>query len=258
MHLIKRTSLKSYTYDDEEDEELDDEELDDMNFAQTSKLESTSLLLKSPHKSPINQKKSLRTSTQLKSKATQKRTKLAEELKKERKRTTVHYEELTQEELLEEARETEKLNRKSLERYEKLELEKSRKNKISRKQIRGPIIRLHSMTMPLIQDLNQTSNDKKCSRNFITFTEDETFLDLFKLNEPKKQIPTKKQFNVCSISKLPARYRDPVTQAPYSSTFTFRTLRESYYKQLEALDDNEKTDEIKKFIEWRQNRQNVF
>lgn len=112
------------------------------------------------------------------------------------------------------------------------------------------------MTMPLIQDLNQTNiTNGKCSRNFITFTDEETFIDLFKLNEPKKVLPIKKQ--ICSISKLPARYKDPVTNCSYSSSFTFRTLRETYYKQLEMLDDNQKTEEIKKFIEWRKkNRQN--
>ena len=216
-------------------------------------------MLKSPHKSPINQKKSLRTSTQLKSKATQKRTKLAQEAKKDRKRPTVQYRPLTQEEMLAEAKETEKLNQQSLERYEKLELEKSRKNKISRKQIKGPIIRYHSMTMPLIQELNQAPEPgKKCSRNFITFTEEDTYTELFKLNEPKKVPPTKRPATICPISKLPARYKDPVTGCNFSCPFTFRTLRETYYKQLEMLDENQKTEEIKKFLEWRKSNHSVL
>lgn len=252
----QKTSSKSYNEDDYEDEELDDEEPEEeASEKQPMKPE----VPKSPHKSSINQKKSLRTSTQLKSKATQKRTKLAQEAKKDRKRVTVHYKQLTQEEMLAEAKETEKLNRKSLERYEKLELEKSRKNKISRKQIRGPIIRYHSMTMPLIQELDQTDHDQKCSRNFITFTEEDTFIELFKLNEPKKVPPTKKPANICAISRLPtARYKDPVTGCSFSCPFTFRTLRETYYKQLEMLDESQKTDEIKKFLEWRKNSHNVL
>lgn len=193
----KQKTIKS-TYN----EDLDDEEEDSATAIISNEPQSS--LIKSPYKSP-NQKKSLRTSTQLKSKATQKRTKIAEEKSKKRKRTTVNYRELTQEELLEEAKETEKVNKKSLERYEKLELEKSRKNKISRKQIKGPIIRYQSMTMPLISDLKQQDDKKKCSRNFITFTDESTFIDIFKLNEPKKTVPNKKQNAVCSVSKLPAR-----------------------------------------------------
>lgn len=255
LQTKQKTSSKSYNEDDfEEDEELDDEE-ERTPEKQPSKLET----LKSPYKSPINQKKSLRTSTQLKSRATQKRTKLAQEAKKDRKRVTVHHKPMTQEEMLAEAKETEKINRKSLERYEKLELEKSRKNKISRKQIRGPIIRYQSMTMPLIQELDQTEHDKKCSRNFITFTEEDTFIELFKLNEPKKVPPTKRAANICAISRLPAaRYKDPITQCSFSCPFTFRTLRETYYKQLELLDESQKTDEIKKFLEWRKNNHNVL
>ena len=112
--------------------------------------------------------------------------------------------------------------------------------------------------MPLIDDLNQPDNvDKKCCRNFITFTEEDTFDELWKLNEPKRVQPTKK-YSICSISKLPARYFDPVTSLPYSSTFAFKTLRESYYKQLEMLDESQKTDEIQKFIEWRKNRESLL
>jgi len=63
--------------------------------------------------------------------------------------------ELTQEELLAEAKVTEELNLASLKKYEQMELEAKRKaNKMARKRVRGPFIRYLSTTMPLIQVRN--------------------------------------------------------------------------------------------------------
>ena len=60
--------------------------------------------------------------------------------------------EMTQQELLEEAKLTEELNLASLKRYEQMELEAKRKaNKLTKKSVVGPFIRYLSTTMPLIE-----------------------------------------------------------------------------------------------------------
>lgn len=58
----------------------------------------------------------------------------------------------TQEELLEEAKITEKENLKSLERYQKMESEKKTK-RIIKKAYSGPIIRYTSTSMPVIEEV---------------------------------------------------------------------------------------------------------
>ncbi|RWS04420.1 vacuolar protein sorting-associated protein 72-like protein [Dinothrombium tinctorium] len=196
-------------------------------------------------------KKSVRESTKLKTEETELRRKLAVEEQQMRKKPKNKdtYRQLTQEELLKEAKHTEELNLKSLERYQKLELEKSKKSKLVKEGIKGPIIRYQSISMPLIEetsDANTKSCEKRCSRNFITFSDEETFNSIFKMSvKPPPKKPT-----ICPISHLKARYFDPVTQLPFISTHTFRALREAYYKQLEHLGDMKQPD-VKKWIEWR-------
>uniref|UniRef100_A0A8B9SGQ2 Vacuolar protein sorting 72 homolog n=1 Tax=Anas platyrhynchos TaxID=8839 RepID=A0A8B9SGQ2_ANAPL len=108
---------------------------------------------------------------------------------------------LTQEELLEEAKITEEINLRSLENYERLEADKKKQVQKKRKCV-GPVIRYWSVTMPLITELGKEENvdveglDQdlqqaeaapaaapasagKCSRTFISFTDDETFERFF-------------------------------------------------------------------------------
>jgi len=96
----------------------------------------------------------------------------------------------TQEELLEEAKETEKENIKSLEKYRRMELEK-KKVRPTKSVSLGPIIRYHSMAMPLVEEVvekvDQPSDVRrserkaqerkvivtnKYERTFITFIDD--------------------------------------------------------------------------------------
>ena len=205
--------------------------------------------------SPIKSK-NLRTSTQIKSEDTRKRKRLAE-----RNRKTVpkkSYREMSQEELLAEARETEKLNVKSLERYQKLELEKSRKSKVSKERITGPFVRLQSLTMPLI-DEEQPHNENepqsdvgKCSRNFITFSEEQLFLQNFPhLEKSIKSAGIQSRSTTCPVTKLPARFFDPVTNLPYANSFAFKTLRNAYLKQLALIDPSCQTEDIRRFLDWQ-------
>ena len=53
------------------------------------------------------------------------------------------------------------------------------------------------------------------------------------------------------MSRLPAKYFDPVTELPYANLQAFKIIREAYYQQLEAKAD--KSDpEISQWLEWRE------
>ncbi|XP_043936455.1 vacuolar protein sorting-associated protein 72 homolog [Protopterus annectens] len=160
---------------------------------------------------------------------------------------------LTQEELLEEAKMTEELNLRSLENYERLEADKKKQVQKKRK-CEGSIIRYCSTTMPLIteitlkeenvdvegldQEVQQTSEVPqttqnalgKCSRSFITFSDDETFERLF----PKSKILRAPVKEICPVTHKPARYRDPITDIPYSNIRAFKIIREAYKKYVTA------------------------
>lgn len=151
---------------------------------------------------------------------------------------------LTQEELLKEAKVTEAENLQSLEDYKRLELEK-KKNRIQKQINKGPMIKYQSFTMPLIEELPMETEinvddimepqkkadeisdiSEKCSRTFITFTDDRTFKEFFP--QKKLKIPQKQY---CPVTKLPAKYFDPITQTPYATTEAFRLIREAYAQQ---------------------------
>ncbi|KAJ9586612.1 hypothetical protein L9F63_019805 [Diploptera punctata] len=267
---------------------------------------------KKPRKKVISvdsyERKSIRRSTAAKSAATLQRLKeRTEEGQRRKSRRTRAQDEWrpTQEELLEEAKITEEENLKSLEKYQKLEMEK-KKTRTVKKTSQKPMIRYHSLTMPLIEEVQQDQhespitvdegddekekqgissttvvssnkenememeidseevkkeeekeeksckeptndkNDAKCERTFVTFFDEKLYKEIFPQTKPK--ITTK---NVCPITRLQARYFDPVTQLPYSNLQAFRILREAYYQQLEGRGDRNNP-EVARWIEWRQ------
>jgi vacuolar protein sorting-associated protein 72 len=108
----------------------------------------------------------LRQTTAEKSAATQKMLKARHEAEK-KKTKIVKIDEYvpTQEELLEEAAITEKENLKSLEKYRKMELEKKKARPTKNSQFTGPIIRYHSVSMPIVEEIddrmetNETDDD---------------------------------------------------------------------------------------------------
>lgn len=189
---------------------------------------------------------------------------------------------MTQEELLEECKETEKENLQSLEKFKKMELEKKRVRPTKGTTYTGPIIRYHSMSMPIVQDEGKLireittpdevgiSEDKKrttrrsrmaasdaakaseknrCERTFITIKDDidnKVFNSLF----PQRQ-PTRKRVEKCSVSGLPARYFDPVSRCPYYGKFEFKIIREGYYHLLEYKANKYNDPEIVPWANWR-------
>ncbi|XP_011868535.1 PREDICTED: vacuolar protein sorting-associated protein 72 homolog [Vollenhovia emeryi] len=257
------------------------------------------------------ERKSIRRSTAAKSAATQKRLRERNEDQR-RKIKVVKYDiwKPTQEELLEEALQTEELNTKSLEKYQKLENEKKTTRTVRKTHV-GPIIRYQSLSMPVMvletsvdedERINVECDDEKkgssnnpgspkegsetesktdgkddggesantalsaptkrkdihaeetgtfYERTFVTFENEQSYLDVFK--KSTSQRPPLKP--LCAITRLPAKYLDPMTQLPYKNVQTFRLLREAYYQQLEGrteLNDASQSPELLRWLEWRQ------
>nr|XP_008513205.1 PREDICTED: vacuolar protein sorting-associated protein 72 homolog [Equus przewalskii] len=163
---------------------------------------------------------------------------------------------LTQEELLREAKITEELNLRSLETYERLEADK-KKQVHKKRKCPGPIITYHSVTVPLVGEPGPKEENvdvegldpaptasaltpragtgpiippARCSRTFITFSDDATFEEWFPQGRPPK-VPVRE---VCPVTHRPALYRDPVTDIPYATARAFKIIREAYKKYITA------------------------
>ncbi|XP_072020961.1 vacuolar protein sorting-associated protein 72 homolog [Amphiura filiformis] len=176
------------------------------------------------------------------------------------KRTTPLVRRLTQEELLEEAKVTEKKNLASLEMYHKLEAERLKKTKVRKKVSLNSFVRYHSMSMPVIQPVVQQpavqqpavmpnmiinvdqvmdtgsppppkSPVQRCTRNFITFSDDKLYHEAF----PKKMLKTRSRpaRHVCPITRQQAKYLDPITSIPYANKHAFKIIRDTYMPELE-------------------------
>ena len=164
-------------------------------------------------------------------------------LKKKQPRKFMDMRRLTQEELLAEAKITEEENIASLQAYQQLEADK-KKTKIQKVAFKGPVIRFHSLSMPVLEvteplvkvDDNEdeevnVDSSKRCCRNFLIFTDAKSF--------PAAYFPTKKpkipHRTYCPVTGLPARYHDPVTGLPYANAQAFRYIRERYVLQAEEI-----------------------
>ncbi|XP_064555324.1 vacuolar protein sorting-associated protein 72 homolog [Drosophila montana] len=204
-------------------------------------------------------RKSIRTSTAIKTQATKIRLKELDDARK-RKKKKVRVEDYmpTQEELLEEAKITEEENIKSLEKFQKMELEK-KKTRPTKRVFTGPTIRYHSLTMPVLRNMPTRTttiqpNDPnnaigKCERTFVTIENDFNDKAFHAIFRPKRAPKTSS--GICPITRLPARYFDPVTQQPYYSIQAFKILREAYYMQLEQQCSISEQPELAKWMEWR-------
>ncbi len=83
---------------------------------------------------------------------------------------------------------------------------------------------------------------EKCSRTFITFT-DERHIKLYFTTRKSK--PPLKQY--CPITRLPAKYLDPITQTPYANAQAFRVIRDAYQQQvLQGQDGSKRGSELSK------------
>lgn len=184
--------------------------------------------------------------------------------------------ELTQEDKLEEAKLTEKLNLATLKKYEQMEIEARKKAvKLTTKTMTGPYVRFLSTSMPkgrepgkrsrkdsenIVVDeeevkedeeeeeekeVNANSSKDRQARTFLTFSDFDTFRESF-----PKQRHSNPRNKTCPITRLPAKYFDPVTRLPYANLSAFRIIREAYYSQLESKGDRSDP-EVAAWLEWR-------
>ncbi|KTG44414.1 hypothetical protein cypCar_00002521 [Cyprinus carpio] len=75
-----------------------------------------------------------------------------------------------------------------------------------------------------------SSGPAKCSRTYITFSDDES-LQRFFPQSPPPRIPVQE---ICPVTHKPALYRDPITDIPYANVQAFRIIREAYKKYVAA------------------------
>lgn len=72
----------------------------------------------------------------------------------------------------------------------------------------------------------------KCSRTFITFTDDKRFRECFP--QIKAKPPSSNSKTLCPVTRQPAKYMDPITQTPYATISAFKLLREAFAQQQEV------------------------
>ena len=146
---------------------------------------------------------------------------------------------LSQEELLKEAENTEKINTASLKSY--LEMQIQKKKFVSRKKhaIHGPFIRYLS-TSRLPNDSLRTrkqhalagSNNPTRVVNLIIHSHPEESPAVFRTYSPYKRTEVSRRV-LCPVTGLPAKYRDPLTKLPYYNAKAFQTIRAKYAQQQE-------------------------
>ena len=120
-----------------------------------------------------------------------------------------------------------------------------KKIKSQKYAIHGPVIRYHSVAMPLIDideemygdQTTEADGQQKYSRNFITFPDEEYVKSVFDYEKPEAVKPQK-----CAVTGLPAKYFDPLTNMPYANLFAFKKLREIYEIAREKAEKAEKTE----------------
>ncbi|KFM74289.1 Vacuolar protein sorting-associated protein 72-like protein, partial [Stegodyphus mimosarum] len=194
----------------------------------------------------------MRESTTRKSLEVQERIEARAKQNQDRRKKKTQGNVLTQKELLEEAKLTEIENLKSLEMFQRLELEK-KKNKATKKTFTGPMIRYHSVAMPSIEVIEEKDGKEEnktvgqYSRNFITFTDQDTMKEIFNYEKPEPVTRSR-----CVVTGLPARYFDPLTKQPFFNCTAFRIIREAYYRQVEKK-VNPELPHVAKWLEWREN-----
>ncbi|KAJ8917174.1 hypothetical protein NQ315_012666 [Exocentrus adspersus] len=199
------------------------------------------------------ERKSIRKSTAAKSAATAQRIKVRDlEQRKKVKKPKEEEWVPTQEELLKEAKITERENLKSLEKYQKLENEKKTKRPL-KKTCTGPMVQYRSTRMPIIEEVDTSTSSikneedpskKYCERTFITV-----------MNDPN-DVAFKKDFQRETPARSPEKaqvrrygYVDPVTCVPYHSSSCLKIIRMAYYDYLEHNGDKSNA-VVAEFLKW--------
>ena len=102
-----------------------------------------------------------------------------------------------------------------------LELEEEkRKDTIRKRVIDGPRIRY--LSRAVASDPNHPASRR--TKNAITFT-DCSELKIGETKPPASGFGTARRHTVCTITKLPAKYMDPLTDLPYANLAAFKEIR---------------------------------
>ena len=158
---------------------------------------------------------------------------------------------LSQEQLFKEAEQTEKLNTASLKTYLEMQIQKKRFVNRKKHAISGPFIRYLSTSRPPNDTLRTRKQHALASSgnaarvvNLIIHSHPEESPAFFRASSSKPV------HQLCPVTGLPAKYRDPLTKLPYHNAEAFKTIRanfakeeeEKYSSRLNALKDilNEK------------------
>ena len=215
----------------------------------------------------VTEQRTLRRSTQEVSAEHQKRIKEARRRSRhaQRSRRPTTQRKMTQQQLLEEAKWTELENKASLEMFTRLEQEK-KQVKEKKRVLKGPFIRFHSVTMPVISELepshdrtttaepvansvsetpNHTPSEQQQQqqqqdqeqqqqqhycRNFLVFTDTSSYPSAYFPTDR----PAKPKRLVCHVTGLPAKYIDPITGTPYATPQAFKIIRTRYVRSAEV------------------------
>ena len=96
-------------------------------------------------------------------------------------------------------------------------------------------------------EASKSDHQEGCQeRTFLTFSDHDTYRSAFPMS--KRRLTQQK---TCPITRLPAKYYDPVTQHPYANLQAFRILRETYYNQLEQKGDKSDPEVRKTYLTYR-------
>ncbi|XP_065200689.1 vacuolar protein sorting-associated protein 72 homolog [Planococcus citri] len=217
------------------------------------------------------ERKSIRKSTVVKSAETLRRLKERTASKRRSAKRGKYYH-MTQEERLEEAKITEIENIKSLRQFQELELEKKKVRNV-KKTFSGPTIKYISTTTPEITTVKpDKASESGCieniiidesaepevivtgrqSRTFITFSDHPTFRKAFPIHK-RSIVKSKKR---CPITKMVAKYVDPITELPFYNGNAFRCIREGYYHHLDQK-GNKFDPQVTAWLEWYKNNKKM-
>ena len=156
----------------------------------------------------------------------------------------------TQEEIMEECRLTEEKNLELLHAFRLHEEQKKKSRATKRRSTMGAYIRYHSIAAPIVklgglsasspQHNLQSSSDHKvaalryCTRNFVTFSDPRIVPDFLQRGAQKVHAPEKVY---CPVTRLPAKYTDPLTGTPYATSKAYKMIRDSFAAYEEVRHD---------------------
>jgi len=183
---------------------------------------------------------SRRTTTTVKSEISKVKREHEAKNRAKRKSTKREWKMPTQEEIMEECRLTEEKNLELLHAFRLHEEQKKKTRATKRRNTMGAYIRYHSIAAPIVKlgglSANSpqhgiTGSDHKvtalryCTRNFVTFSDPRIVPHFLQKHHPKIQ-PAEKLY--CPVTRLPAKYMDPLTGTPYATCKAFKTIRDSF------------------------------